>query len=263
MKPLAALAPLIVAAWLGVPALAVAQPPEEPRVQQPQPAPPEAQPAPRTAVPRAEPARPAGETTTQRGPVATPGDAQQPGGARVQRRPPSGGGSPAGGGRDAQAVPRSRPREDRRVTGRAVPRTSAPPQATRPIYVYRYPSSRWYSPYGYGAFGVGYFYYDPWAWSPYGYGYGHAGYYPRWGGPYGYDIGNVRLRVTPKDAEVFVDGYYAGIVDDFDGMFQRLRLDSGAYRIEIRKPGYETLMFDVRVQYGRTITFRGEMVPIP
>lgn len=259
MKPLAALAPLFVAAWLGVPAPAAAQPPEEPRVQQVDPAPPAAQP--RVAVPRTEAARPAGEAGAQRPSGSEPrpqggGDRQ-----RVQRRPPDGGGSP---GQGARAVPRgSRPRDERPVTGRAVRRDSPPPQSTRPIYVYRYPSSRWYSPYGYGAFGVGYFYYDPWAWSPYGYGYGYAGYYPRWDGPYGYDIGSVRLRVTPRDAEVFVDGYYAGIVDDFDGIFQSLKLDSGAYRIEIRKDGFETLVFDVRVQYGRTITYRGEMERAP
>jgi hypothetical protein len=62
---------------------------------------------------------------------------------------------------------------------------------------------------------------------------------------------------------VWVDGYYAGNVDDFDGAFQALKLDSGAYRIEIRKPGFETLTFDVRVQPERTITFRGDMRPIP
>ena len=152
------------------------------------------------------------------------------------------------------------------MVGQATRRVSPPPQASRPVYVYRTPSSRWYSPYGYGAFGVGYFYYDPWAWSSYGYGhggYGAYGGYPRWNGPYGYDVGSVRLKVSPKDAEVLVDGYYAGIVDDFDGIFQSLKLDTGAYRIEVTKPGYETLVFDVRVQHGRTITFRGEMIPVP
>jgi hypothetical protein len=32
---------------------------------------------------------------------------------------------------------------------------------------------------------------------------------------------------TPRDAEVYVDGYYAGTVDDFDGTFQRLHIDTG------------------------------------
>ena len=30
-----------------------------------------------------------------------------------------------------------------------------------------------------------------------------------------------------------------------------------------RKPGFETLRFDVRVQPDRSITFRGEMKPVP
>ena len=110
---------------------------------------------------------------------------------------------------------------------------------------------------GFGAFGLGYFYYSPWGWNPGYYGYG---------APYGYggyDIGRVKLKVKPRDAEVYVDGYFAGHVDDFDGVLQALKLDSGAYTIEVRKPGFETLRFDVRVQPDRSITFRGEMKPVP
>ena len=70
-----------------------------------------------------------------------------------------------------------------------------------------------------------------------GYGGYYGGGYGAYGGPYGWSIGGVRLKVKPKDAEVYVDGYYAGIVDDFDGMWQQLRLDDGGYHIEIRKPG--------------------------
>src|SRR6185312_3885852 len=51
--------------------------------------------------------------------------------------------------------------------------------------------------------------------------------YPRYPYPY-YALDNlrsaVRIEVSPNDAEVYVDGYYAGIVDDFDGVFQRLRV---------------------------------------
>ena len=73
----------------------------------------------------------------------------------------------------------------------------------------------------------------------------------------------VKLKVKPRDAEVLVDGYYAGTVDDFDGVFQALKLDSGGYKIEIRKPGFETLVFDVHVQPDRTVTYRGEMKATP
>jgi hypothetical protein len=42
--------------------------------------------------------------------------------------------------------------------------------------------------------------------------------------------------MTPRHAEVFIDGYYAGLVDDFDGIFQSLKLESGPYGVEIVAP---------------------------
>ena len=42
-------------------------------------------------------------------------------------------------------------------------------------------------------------------------------------------------RSRPRDAAVYVDGYYAGIVDDFDGVFQRLTLEVGPHRIELER----------------------------
>ncbi len=65
--------------------------------------------------------------------------------------------------------------------------------------------------------------------------------------------------MKPRQAAVYVDGYYAGIVDDFDGIFQRLHVDSGGHRIELRLAGYETLSVDLHVQPGRTITYHGEL----
>jgi hypothetical protein len=158
-----------------------------------------------------------------------------------------------------------------RPVDRAIPRSQAPPPR-HTTYVRHYPHyypnySVYYDPWGFGSFGVGFFYYSPWTWAPYahvgvGYGYGYGGY-PPYPGPIGVDIGRLKIKVKPQDAEVWVDGYYAGTVDDFDGFMQALRLDSGGYRIEIRKPGFETLTYDVLVQYDRTITFRGKMKPIP
>jgi hypothetical protein len=123
-------------------------------------------------------------------------------------------------------------------------------------HFYYYP--QYLYPYGYGAFGLGYFYYDPYAWAPvatmgydgnaYGYGYGNPS-------------GGLRLQVRPGDAEVYVDGYYAGMVDEFDGTYQSLQLEEGEYHIEIIAAGYETVAFDVRIQPGRTINYRGDMFP--
>ena len=52
---------------------------------------------------------------------------------------------------------------------------------------------------------------------------------------------SVRLDVKPKEAEVYVDGYYAGMVDDFDGTFQRLRVEPGEHEIELWLDGYRTV----------------------
>jgi hypothetical protein len=73
------------------------------------------------------------------------------------------------------------------------------------------------------------------------------------------DSGAVQLKVTPNEAQVFVDGYYAGIVDDFDGIGQALELVAGPHRIEIRLEGYVPATFDVDVPPGQTITYRAEL----
>ena len=201
----------------------------------------------RRRVPVAEPAAPPAQPATG----ATTASFEEQGAERRGnvRRPPT-------DSRGSAVSPRDH----------AVARVGPPPN--RDVdHVYVYPDywsyGVYYDPFYYGPFQVGYLAYSPWGWTPafYGYPYGYAGsgYYQ----PHGYDLGRVKLKVRPRDAEVFVDGYYAGTVDDFDGMWQSLRLDSGAYRIEIRKPGFETLNFDVRVQPDRTITYRGEMKPTP
>jgi hypothetical protein len=89
---------------------------------------------------------------------------------------------------------------------------------------------------------VGGYYADPfWYGDPlYGFQYpwGPYGPYP-YRGVYRLDPGAaVRLEVTPKEAEVYVDGYYAGVVDDFDGTFQRLRVEPGEHEIELYLDGY-------------------------
>jgi hypothetical protein len=128
-----------------------------------------------------------------------------------------------------------------------------------PVYNnFYYP--RWRYPYGYGAFGLGYFYYDPYRWPGY-YPYG-PGYYPNVG-VVAYDIGELRLQVTPRHAQVFVDGYYAGTVDDYDGTFQSMKMQPGPYSIRIAAPGYEDLMFDVRINLGQKINYKGDLRRLP
>lgn len=72
-------------------------------------------------------------------------------------------------------------------------------------------------------------------------------------------FGDVRLQVRPRNAAVYVDGYYAGIVDNFDGVFQRLTLEVGPHTIELDAPGMEPQFFDVYVDPTRTIDIHADL----
>lgn len=82
--------------------------------------------------------------------------------------------------------------------------------------------------------------YPPW-YGPFGYPYGYGYQYPYPGQyPYRYysDAADLRIQTTPRETEVYVDGARAGIVDDFDGVFQRLHLRPGDHEISLYLQGY-------------------------
>jgi len=197
----------------------------------------------------------------------------------------------AGAAERAPVPPYSRPRDGRTPQGSAAVRRGPIPDpdhdhdgygyyGTRGIYdpyyygyydPYYYGYRYGYSPYwvpGYG-FGYGYFSYDPFLMGAYGmaaYGgsYGYAGYGGYGGGAstasYGSrGTGSLRLKVKPENAQVFVDGYYVGLVDGFDGVFQRLGIEAGAHKVEIKAEGYEPFQFDLMVIPGETATYKGEL----
>jgi hypothetical protein len=152
------------------------------------------------------------------------------------------------------------------VVGHAAPRTGGSHAIVRP-YV---PS---YRPYFRPGFSLGFYYGYPGYYAPYyAYGYPYGYGYPAYGYPYGYGYvgagtpsgayGGVRIDLPQRDAEVYADGYYAGIVDDFDGALQHLDLPVGPHHIEVRANGFEPIAFDVAVQPGRTIAYRAALQPI-
>ena len=57
---------------------------------------------------------------------------------------------------------------------------------------------------------------------------------------YGAPDSSVRFDVKPSDTAVYVDGFYAGLVDDFDGVFQRLHTAPGGHEITLYLEGYRT-----------------------
>jgi hypothetical protein len=108
------------------------------------------------------------------------------------------------------------------------------------------------------------FYYHPYFGFYYGPYYGP--FYP-YSGPYvwpaRYQSGAVRVRVQPRETEVYVNGYYAGTVDDFDGMFQRLYLRAGEYDIALRLAGYLPFAQRVLIRPGATLDVTHTMLRLP
>jgi len=70
---------------------------------------------------------------------------------------------------------------------------------------------------------------------------------------------SLRLEVKPKEAQVFVDGFYAGVVDDFDGTFQRLNVAPGEHDIELWLEGYKTVHQKIYLQVNNTFKVKYQM----
>lgn len=200
----------------------------------------------------AEPAGGSGGGAVSRGGSDTGGPS---GGAmpRSEPAPRAGSGSDRRGASDDSSAYEGR---DGRTAGA---RTSARPhRGGGVVYV---PGGYGFYPWGFGGLGFGAYYggYD----DPWDYDAGYAAYGGRYGAYQSDDSGAMRLVVKPRDAQVYVDGYYAGVVDDFDGIFQRLHLEPGPHRVEVRAPGYATLSLDVQITPGQTIKYEGDLAPAP
>jgi hypothetical protein len=104
------------------------------------------------------------------------------------------------------------------------------------------------------------YYYDPF-WGP---------YYPWVGDSYmGYPYAvypydshpttDVKVKVTPKDADVYVDGYYAGRAGTLEGILKRLHATPGGHAITVHLEGYRTITEHVYLAPGSTYTLHEAM----
>lgn len=142
--------------------------------------------------------------------------------------------------------------------GRARPRVSAPSHIVRP-YVRVYRPYYVYSPYSYSRW--------LWAapWSPFGWypAIYYAQYpYPRYRYAGYYDESSLRIQVKPKEAEVYVDGYFMGTVDSYDGLFQRLHVPPGEHVVEIFHEGYRPIRESMRFVRREGYELKREMEPL-
>ena len=58
---------------------------------------------------------------------------------------------------------------------------------------------------------------------------------------------------------MYVDGYYAGIVDDFDGVFQRLPVTPGEHTIQLYLDGYRSVQQKVNASPRNTLKLKYNM----
>jgi hypothetical protein len=107
---------------------------------------------------------------------------------------------------------------------------------------------------------VGGYFYDPY-FGPYPWwvrGSYPFGYYPQYA-----ERAIVRVIATPPTAAVYVDGFYAGVVDDFDGFFQGLPVPPGGHEIVLYLDGYRTLHRAVYLAPGSTVKLQETMERLP
>jgi len=71
--------------------------------------------------------------------------------------------------------------------------------------------------------------------------------------------GGISFDIAPSTAQVYVDGVFAGLVEDFDGASEPLLLAPGAHYVEIRLAGFRTATFDATITPGEVTPYQGTL----
>ena len=127
---------------------------------------------------------------------------------------------------------------------RAIPRHPSHPETTVSVHGHVFIGGYFYDPF-----------FGPYPWWP-------ATAYPYWYFPVFDRRADLRLRIAPEpaeDAAVYVDGFYAGVVDDFNGVFQALPLTPGGHSITLYLAGYQTIRRNIYMSPGSMFTLRETM----
>jgi hypothetical protein len=186
----------------------------------------------------------------------------------------------------------AQPRNGNRSQGYGAPRPPSygPSYGARSHYARPYHSQVYVRPYYYAPyrpyhFGHAYYSFRPyWSigfglWAGYSvpYPYAYLGtylprvygydYYSGYGSSsYGYNVaaevqlyGGVSFDISPSDADLFIDGEYVGRIDTFGPEDEPLTLTPGEHRIAIQRDGYRPMEWDVTIEVGQVIPYRGKM----
>ncbi len=113
--------------------------------------------------------------------------------------------------------------------------------------------------YGGGHFSHYYYPYYPY----YAYAYYYAPWYPVYvghGPGFAPAFGYIDTDVSPKKAEVYLDGVYVGIADNFDGFPRHLSTEPGAHVITFKAEGHRTTTRKIRIPRGAIVKLDFRMI---
>jgi hypothetical protein len=75
-------------------------------------------------------------------------------------------------------------------------------------------------------------------------------------------MGQLRTRIDPRVAGVYVNGEYKGTAAMFSHRQAALKLSPGNYKVKLVDPRHKTVTVDVGIQAGKMTTVRRRMEPI-
>jgi PEGA domain len=73
--------------------------------------------------------------------------------------------------------------------------------------------------------------------------------------------GEIKLKVTPDRAAVFVDDAFAGYVHEFGGVKRAMLVAPGKHHIKIALPGYKAFDTDIDLLPNQKVTIKTDLVP--
>jgi hypothetical protein len=71
--------------------------------------------------------------------------------------------------------------------------------------------------------------------------------------------GGLVLETLPDLTQVFIDGFFVGVAEEFGLRGHPMDLAIGPHRIELRAPGYETVSFSVNIEPNTIVRYRGDL----
>ncbi len=74
--------------------------------------------------------------------------------------------------------------------------------------------------------------------------------------------GTLRLETGPPNAQLYVDGFYVGTIEEANRSQPGLSLPVGWHRLEIRAPGYVTPAINLTIEANRTFIYHGGLTPL-